>query len=97
SRPGFVQGVWGDNDVSKFLRHNLIRSIGSLRRPWSRGSGGGRGSGLPAQDFKHHRATSRTTPLDGFSAILHYFFHGVGNFFLRFAFNTISFWHKNFP
>ena len=60
-----------------------------------RRGGGGRGGRLTAKNLEHHHATGRTLAFDGFAPVLHQFFDGVSNFFLRFALNTISFWHKN--
>lgn len=67
---------------------------------WGRGWSvcGSRSSGrhcrFAAKYLEHDHAARRTFPFDRFSSVLHHFFNALGDFFLRFALNTISFSHK---
>ena len=88
---GFVERVGSDDDVSQLLGHREFSWAGLLRFVERRAGADGR---LAAKDLKHHHAAGRTLAFDGFAPVLHGFFHGLGNFFFCFAFNTISFRHK---
>jgi len=64
-------------------------------RHWGSWSGWSGGSGFSAQNLKHYGPAGGAFAFNGFAPVFHRFLHSIHDFLLGFAFDAVSFGHKN--